>query len=149
MEYRDRFQSIEFSLLSRQKEKTTFILANNGSCLYVFNFPSYLSFALPPAQPNSPGDTVLNSGYPIQFFFGALSYLGCNTGKCSYQTPNGTFSSTYIDSNGQSSSIENQFGVGTFGELMAYSIPLEKANMGNGREIFCNDIERTNVFYTF
>ena len=122
-EYRDSFQSIELCLLPRQKEKTTFILVTT-QCYYRFTNPYVPSFKLPAAQTNSPddtqpnssGDTMLNSGYPIQFFYRTLSTLGCNTGKCSYQTPNETFSSTYIDSNGQSSSMENQFSVTPSGD---------------------------------
>ncbi len=72
-----------------------------NTCCFQFTSPQLPSFTLPAAQPNSPGDTVLNSGNPIGLSNGNPLSQGCNGNSLEYYDPiTQSWLSSYTDANG-------------------------------------------------
>jgi hypothetical protein len=100
-------------------------LVTRLNCSYSFTNPTYPTFSLS----NVHGDTVLNSNNLIQMANGSPLSQGCNSGTFSYQTTSGNFSSTYNGTNGQSSSINNQFYTSGSNTLLIRTIQSTQGNL--------------------
>ena len=132
VEHRDRFPSIELSLLPRQKENTTFILVTTA-CYYQFTNPKVPSVKIPAAQPYSPGDISLTPNNAIQLSSGVSLSQGCNSmsGTFYYKNSDGTYSNTCVDSSGKSVTIQPDIFYATGSDLRARTIQSNNPDLGN------------------
>jgi len=110
------------------------ILDNHArTCIYAFTDPVYPSFTLPPAQPYSPGDIHLNQNNSICFANGSsiADGQGCNSRAFSYYDDTlDQFLSTYIDSNGENTSIADIIYATHQDQLYVRTIQSNQANLG-------------------
>jgi hypothetical protein len=109
------------------------------NCIYSFTDPSFPSFTLPPAQPNSPGDVQLNKKNPIRFVNGSsiAAGQGCNSGLFSYNDERSEqYSSSYSDVNEQTSWIGNVIYATNHDELYARTIQSHQSNLGLSKSLY-------------
>jgi len=86
-------------------------LISSDKCTYGFKNGNTANFTLPPAQNGGQPDHQLNVNNPITYNNGKTLTSGmyCNGDVTQYQLDNGTWTSTYVDSNNNTQNTINLF----------------------------------------